>query len=614
MRQRGRGARPIGTRIFFLVGMGVLGPMLVLAWTGLAMHDELDRRARARDLFLAASTAERISGAFAGGLEALNALATQEEWTQEPPSLARVRDAVRRARVHHHTLFDAFFAFDAEGRLLTPETEGAHPNGAAVVSAAGRMSAPTFTTADRLGEATMDVVALAPVHGPRGELSLVVGARVRESSPRLKRLLDSGAAGGEHVIELRDGEGRRVAAAGATAATAPTDEEAVGNALRQSQAPRGGLCSTCSGGVGAAWAVAPVGPAHFAVLVWQPREVAEAFQRRLLVPVTLASVGLILVALLFAWGATVSVTRPLGALTDAAERIARGDLSAEVGHLPGDEVGALGAALEVMRVAVREAKERVERLNADLERRVAERTAQLSAANAALAAREIERTGLLRQIISAQEDERKRIARELHDETSQQLAALSMGIDAAAGAAAEPARSALSRLRDLAAETLAEVHRIILDLRPSVLDNLGLQSAIEWCADRTLRPKGVAVRCEFDGLVERLPWELETAVFRAAQEALNNVAKHSGAETVLVQLQVRDGRLTLDVEDDGQGFEPSSVPRSMAPGAVWASRACVSESRYWGELWSSTPHPGRVRTCGSSFRCRTRIITSASFN
>jgi len=295
-------------------------------------------------------------------------------------------------------------------------------------------------------------------------------------------------------------------------------------------------------------------------LVWQPRDVAEAFQRRLLVPVTLATLGLILVALLFAWGATVSVTRPLGALTDAAERIARGDLLAEVGHLPGDEVGALGAALEVMRVAVREAKERVERLNADLERRVVERTAQLSAANAALAAREIERTGLLRQIISAQEDERKRIARELHDETSQQLAALSMGIDAAAGTAAEPAKSSLGRLRDLAAETLAEVHRIILDLRPSVLDDLGLQSAIEWCADRTLRPKGVAVRCEFDGLVERLPWELETAVFRAAQEALNNVAKHSGAETVLVQLQVRDGRLTLDVEDDGQGFEPSSVP------------------------------------------------------
>jgi len=540
--------------------MGVLGPVMVLAWTGLAMHDELERRARARDLVLAASTAERVSGAFAGGLEALNALATAEEWAQEPISQPRLRDAVRRARVHHHTLFDAFFAFDGTGRLLTPETEGAHPEGAAVVAAAKRMSAPTFTTADRLGETTMDVVALAPVRGPQGELNLVVGAWVRASSPRLARLLTSVTTDGEHVIELRDVEGRRIASVGTAPGTAPTDEEEVGRALRQSQAPQGGLCASCSGGVGAAWAVAPVGPAHFAVLVWQPREQADAFQRRLLVPVTLATLGLILVALLFAWGATVSVTRPLGALTDAAERISRGDLSAEVGHLPGDEVGALGAALEVMRVAVRDARERVERLNADLEQRVAERTTQLSDANTALAAREVERTGLLRQIISAQEDERKRIARELHDETSQQLAALSMGIDAAASTAPEAIKGALGRLHTLAAETLAEVHRIILDLRPSVLDDLGLQSAIEWCADRTLRPKGVTVRCEFDGLEQRLPWELETAVFRAAQEALNNVARHSGAETVLVQLQVREGRLTLDVEDDGQGFEPASVP------------------------------------------------------
>ncbi len=104
------------------------------------------------------------------------------------------------------------------------------------------------------------------------------------------------------------------------------------------------------------------------------------------------------------------------------------------------------------------------------------------------------------------------------------------------------------------------MHRLIHDLRPSVLDDLGLQSALEWCADRTLRSKGVAVRCEFSGLEQRLPWELETAIFRAAQEALTNVARHSGAETVLLQAQVRDGALTLEVEDDGHGFDPASVP------------------------------------------------------
>jgi two-component system sensor histidine kinase UhpB len=99
-----------------------------------------------------------------------------------------------------------------------------------------------------------------------------------------------------------------------------------------------------------------------------------------------------------------------------------------------------------------------------------------------------------------------------------------------------------------------------------VLDDLGLPSAIEWCADRTLRAKGVTVRCEFSGLEQRLPRELETALFRAAQEALNNVARHSGAETVLVQLQRRDGQLTLEIEDDGRGFDPVSMETPRANG------------------------------------------------
>jgi signal transduction histidine kinase len=555
---RARG-RSIGTRIFFLVGLGVMGPIGVLAWAGSAMHEELWRRSRAQEVLLAASAAERASGALASGLAAVHALAAEEDWRAEPDSIARLRAAVRRTRVHHHALFDTFFALDGEGQLLAGETDGWRPDGAAMIAMARRLNAPALTTGDQVGQERLDVIALVPVRRAGAEVDLVVGARIAEGSPRLARLLATRAADGEPGVELRDGDGRRIAAAGGWTGEAPTDSDEVLRALKRAQAPMEGECFGCSGGRGAVWAVAPVGPAHWAVLVWQPREVAGAFERQLLVQVTGATAGLLVLALLFAWGATVSVIRPLRTLTEAAGRFARGELETEVGRLPDDEVGTLGEALEAMRIAVREAQERVARLNVDLERRVIDRTSQLSAANAALAAREDERTCLLRQIISAQEDERKRIARELHDETSQQLAALSMGIDAAASASDDPARSALLHLRALAAETLAEVHRIILDLRPSVLDDLGLQSALEWCADRTLRNKGVVVRIEADGIDRRLPWELETAVFRAAQEALTNVARHSGADTVLVQLQVRDGRLTLEVEDDGKGFDPAGL-------------------------------------------------------
>lgn len=555
----GRRARPIGTRLFLLIGLGLIAPSLVIVWAGALAHRELDQRARARDLSLASATSERVSAALATSLETVNALASLEAWSAEPASAERLRDAVRRAWVHHHAGFDAIFAFDGTGALVAGETRGWAAEGAAVVAEARRLGRTGFAAATAFGPGEPGVVALATVRDENGEVRLVVGARIAADSPRLARLLTASEAEPGQHFALHDLAGRHMA--GSTARSAPTDDEAVQHALTQSRTAQAGACRACAGGVGAAWAVAPVsGAAHWSVLAWQPLPEANAFQRRLGVQLGLAMAAMALLAGLFAWGATTGVTRPLGSLTRAAGRIAEGELDVEVGHQPGDEVGALGAALDVMRVSVRDARARVEQLNADLEARVLERTRELQALNSALSVRERERTGLLRKIISAQEDERQRIARELHDETCQQLAALSMGLDAAANTAPEPARAALAQLRTLAANAIAEVHRLILDLRPAVLDDLGLPSAIEWAADRTLRPRGVTVRCEFTGMEQRLSWELETAVFRAAQEALHNVARHSGAETVLVQLQVNDGRLLLEIEDDGKGFDPASVP------------------------------------------------------
>jgi len=561
-----RRSRPIGTRLFSLIGLGLIAPTLVIAWAGLTAGRELEDRTRARDLLLASSAAERVSSVLAAGLEAVNAVATEEPWTSQPASAARLRDSVRRAHVHHHALFDAFFAFDGAGNLVAGDTEGWSVEGAAIVAEARRLGRSGFAAAPAFSPGQPGVVALVPVLDARGQLQLVVGARLAPDSPRLARLLADAAPEPGQIVALHDLSGRRVAGALPAVGVAPDDDAEVQRALTSARTPTGGACRSCGGGLGATWAVAPVGAAHWAVLVWQPLSAAHAFPRRLARDVGLAAVAMFLLAGLFAWGATVSVTRPLRFLTGAAGRMARGELDAAIGPLPGDEVGALGAALEVMRVSVREAHERVVQLNAGLEARVVERTRELQDLNTALATRELERTGLLRRVISAQEGERKRIARELHDETSQQLAALSMGLDAAAFAAPEPSRAALTRLRALAAATISEVHRLILDLRPAVLDDLGLASAIEWCADHTLRARGVLVRCEFSGLEERLSWELETAVFRAVQEALHNVARHSHAEAVLVQAQLRDGRLTLEIEDDGEGFDPASVPPPRATG------------------------------------------------
>jgi signal transduction histidine kinase len=128
----------------------------------------------------------------------------------------------------------------------------------------------------------------------------------------------------------------------------------------------------------------------------------------------------------------------------------------------------------------------------------------------------------------------------------------------------EASRDRLAEARGLTVRTLEELHRLIFDLRPSVLDDLGLLSAVRWYAERHLASRGISVRCEFSGIEARLSPELETALFRVAQEAITNIAKHAKADSVLIQVAERDDEITIEIEDDGEGFDPSSLPPPAA--------------------------------------------------
>ncbi len=252
-------------------------------------------------------------------------------------------------------------------------------------------------------------------------------------------------------------------------------------------------------------------------------------------------------------------------LTDSAERIAYGNLNQPIPELGEDEIGRLGRSFEQMRMALKGSLEHVERANQQLEQRVDERTRELQGLYEQLQERERWREELLRKVISAQEDERKRLARELHDETSQTLSALAMKIETALTAWPTAAsRERLAEAKQLTVRILEELHRLIFDLRPSVLDDLGLVSAIRWYAERHLEKRGIAVRCEFSGFGARLMPELETALFRVTQEAITNIAKHSGADAVLIQCLQHDDRISIEIEDDGKGFEPASLPPPAA--------------------------------------------------
>ncbi len=154
------------------------------------------------------------------------------------------------------------------------------------------------------------------------------------------------------------------------------------------------------------------------------------------------------------------------------------------------------------------------------------------------------------------------MARDLHDDTSQNLAALLLALETAEETLGTPqAERQMVNARTLATQVLDGIHKLMFDLRPSLLDDLGLVAALRWYAETRLEAAGVKVYFEVDGPDRRLPPELETTVFRTAQEAITNVVRHARAESAIVSLEFGEAGLSVEVEDDGQGFAVDSVGR-----------------------------------------------------
>jgi signal transduction histidine kinase len=180
--------------------------------------------------------------------------------------------------------------------------------------------------------------------------------------------------------------------------------------------------------------------------------------------------------------------------------------------------------------------------------------------------REAQLEELVRKLVHAQEDERQRIARELHDDTGQKLTALGMGLAAleAALEAEEVARAnaLLRNLRAMSDRAISELRNIMANLRPAQLDDLGLGPALRWYVKQyqTANPQ-IDVQFTIEKLPSRLPAEHETVLFRVTQEALTNVQRHAEATLATIRLWQDDGRVHLRVEDNGVGFDPKQPPR-----------------------------------------------------
>ncbi|WP_459931309.1 ATP-binding protein [Desulfosporosinus burensis] len=276
------------------------------------------------------------------------------------------------------------------------------------------------------------------------------------------------------------------------------------------------------------------------------------------------------------------LTRPIKRLVDASIAVAEGDFSQRVGIGGQDEIGQLGHSFNGMAES--------------LERYTQEREALL----AELMDKEQIRQQLLNKVITAQEEERKRIARELHDETGQSLTSLIIGLKLLSQENdLEHTRGMAEDLRRVAYLTLEDVHRLAVELRPTVLDDMGLVAALErYVTEYKRQQELMVVDLEVHNQVmERLPSEVETTLYRIVQEALTNVAKYAKARNVSIVLEIRPEGVNLIIEDDGVGFDVEQVLSERNQGRQNLGLAGMQErSALFGGTFEIESEPGRGTT------------------
>jgi two-component system sensor histidine kinase UhpB len=201
------------------------------------------------------------------------------------------------------------------------------------------------------------------------------------------------------------------------------------------------------------------------------------------------------------------------------------------------------------------------------------------------------------QVLGAQEDERKRIARELHDDTSGALARVLLNLEMCEDVLPEDGfpeiREKLRNTRVLGEQTLENVRKMIFDLRPTLLDDLGLAAAVRWYAKNTLEPAGIQVQFESSGDMGRVASLIETAMFRIAQEAIANILRHAQARQVFVRLSREHADWVLTVQDDGRGFDVNVIQTSENGNHHWGLFGIQERVELLGGTFHVESQPGK---------------------
>jgi signal transduction histidine kinase len=555
----------VNTRVALPAIAGLALLVAGLAWVGFATVNESVERNMDERLVLAQVTADRVDDLLVGTADMLAYMVEGADLDPEDPNLQSNRDFLRSMYDH----LDGLAVYvglvnSARVKIWTePYTDwavGLDLSNSPTIEQAFADGGPVFTNVFTVEGEQPSAAILLGIRGDAGAVVGLICVDLDLEHPRIANILTPTGLGGNSYAELVDRNGIVVASTRPNRLWQFVDRADHFGTLIDNQQTLVDTCHDCHGEEPAAVrgeppreivAFAPLSVAPWGVAVRQASGEALAFNR--LIERRILTLGGVVLALSLAGTLFLgrSMLRPMQTLASACREIAGGDLDHPIPLTGSQELDECALCFEELRQRLKATVDEIEEWNEELEAKVQLRTNELERA-------ERVHTELLRKVVVAQEEERKRLARELHDETSQSLTALMVGIETALRTPAETPDEVLGRLAAIkprVQELLAELNRIIVDLRPSILDDLGLLQAIDWYAETRVKPLGLNVLVWTVGQERRLSSEVETMVFRIAQEAITNAVRHAEPRHISIGLSYRESHTMLIIEDDGVGFD-----------------------------------------------------------
>lgn len=474
------------------------------------------------------------------------------------------RDAIKTA--YRYSIFtDGVFLLDTGGNIILNYPEKIRDSAINLLSiepisrilADNRPMVSNIYTLEPIGRKVLFV--LVPMKDKQGNPAGVAGGEIDPTNPALTRMFGLLRKGKNISIDIVDSNGMVISSSDPSRILTQCDRKKFFATIIADKKERVTTCHSChfSGSrnekKNMILAFVPLEMAPWGISIQEPEEDVFAPASNLRQTFILLAVIFIGTAFILTIGISRSIVDPLNDLIRGTNRIAKGDLSKPIQLHGNDEIGVLSQSFETMRIKLVESMEHITKHAEELETRVHERTRQINESQQRVA-------GLLKKVISTQEDERRRIARGLHDDTLQELSAALMMVDMCKLHPEQVTTEKVAKIREILGKTFEGIIGIIQNLRPTLLDDLGLSAAIKSLLDLHLGEKGINYFINAANVKEqRFRPEVETTLFRIIQEAVVNIARHAKAENVFVLLKVAAGSLHIDIEDDGEGFDPNAL-------------------------------------------------------